>query len=110
MSLSITDGPESPRPAVTFLTSHGLTLLTIADDPDQRVRDLARRLDITERAVHRIIGELVDEGYLGRTRVGRRNHYHVNTRAAFIGALSVGDLLDALHAAERRTSPFHEAV
>jgi DNA-binding MarR family transcriptional regulator len=60
-----------------FLTNHGLVLLCIADDPGVRLRDIADRLGITERASHRIVGELVDSGYVVRERIGRRNSYQV---------------------------------
>jgi predicted transcriptional regulator len=55
-------------------------LLVIAADPTVRLRDIASTLDITERAAQRIVTELVDEGYLTRKRVGRRNHYEVHTK------------------------------
>jgi predicted transcriptional regulator len=55
-------------------------LLVIAGDPTVRLRDIASTLDITERAAQRIVTELVDEGYLTRKRVGRRNHYEVHTK------------------------------
>ena len=57
----------------TFLTNHGHILLLISRDPDIRVRELAGRVGITERAAHRIVADLVGAGYLSRTRVGRRN-------------------------------------
>jgi DNA-binding MarR family transcriptional regulator len=62
-----------------FLTNHGLVLLCIADDPGVRLRDIAERVGITERAAHRIIGGLIDSGYISRERVGRRNSYEVRT-------------------------------
>ncbi len=63
----------------TFITNHARVLLVIASDPTVRLRDIAATLDITERAAQRIVTELVDEGYLTRKRVGRRNHYEVHT-------------------------------
>jgi DNA-binding MarR family transcriptional regulator len=60
-----------------FLTNHGLALLCIASDPGMRLRDIASRLGITERATHRIVGALVDSGYIARERIGRRNSYQV---------------------------------
>ena len=44
-----------------------------------RMRDIAARVDITERAAQRIVAELIDAGYLDRERVGRRNRYTVRT-------------------------------
>ena len=62
-----------------FLTNHGLALLCIAEDPGVRMRDIAARVEITERAAQRIVAELIDAGYLDRERVGRRNRYTVRT-------------------------------
>ena len=66
-----------PTPQWKFLTNHGLVLLCIAEDPGVRLRDIADRVGITERAAHRIVGALVDTGYVTRTRTGRRNTYDV---------------------------------
>ena len=62
----------------TFLTNHTHVLVCITRDPAATVRTIADQVGITERAVQRIIGELVEEGYLSRTRDGRRNAYTVN--------------------------------
>ena len=62
-----------------FLTNHGLALLCMANDPGVRLRDVADRIGITERAAHRIVSALVDSGYVARTRTGRRNSYEVQT-------------------------------
>jgi predicted transcriptional regulator len=75
-------------------------LLVIASDPTVRLRDIASTLDITERAAQRIVTELVDEGYLTRKRVGRRNHYEVHAkrpmRAEQAKETEVGKFLDLL--------------
>jgi predicted transcriptional regulator len=62
----------------TFLTNHMHVLLCIVRDPDIRLRDLAAKVGITERAAQRIVTDLVKEGYLERSRVGRRNQYVVH--------------------------------
>jgi DNA-binding IclR family transcriptional regulator len=62
----------------TFVTNHGLVLLCIANDADTRLSDVAERVGITERAVQSIVADLVETGYLTRTRRGRRNHYEIN--------------------------------
>jgi DNA-binding transcriptional ArsR family regulator len=64
-------------PSWTFLTNHAHVLLCIAGDPESRIRDIASRVGITERAVQRIIGELEEAGYLLIEREGRRNVYRV---------------------------------
>lgn len=68
----------SPVPSWTFLTNHGHVLLCIAADPDIRLRDVADKVGITERAVQAIVRDLEDGGYLERSRVGRRNHYELH--------------------------------
>ncbi len=66
------------RSSWTFLTNHAHVLNCIAADPDIRLRDVAVRVGITERAAQLIVADLVDAGYLTRTRVGRRNHYQIH--------------------------------
>jgi hypothetical protein len=66
------------KPTWTFLSNHGHVLVCIATDPGVRGRDIAARVGITERAAQAIIADLVSEGYVTRTRVGRRNHYDID--------------------------------
>jgi predicted transcriptional regulator len=84
----------------TFLTNHTQVLLCIARDPAVRLRDVAAEVGITERAVQRIVRELVEAGFLDRRRVGRRNHYHVNRAGAMRhraqAGRDIGALLDLL--------------
>jgi DNA-binding MarR family transcriptional regulator len=69
-------------PPFAFLTNHGLALISIAQDPDARMRDIAGDVDITERAAQRIVADLIEAGYLDRERVGRRNRYTIRTGLA----------------------------
>ena len=89
-------------PRWSFLTSHARVLLCIAGDPRIRLREVGERVGITERAAHRIVGELEDAGYISRTREGRRNRYTVNSDLALPDTLArgqrVSDLLDVLGA------------
>jgi hypothetical protein len=62
----------------TFLTNHAHILLCVAGDPGIRHRDLALRVGITERAAQRIVADLIEAGYLERTRQGRRNSYKLH--------------------------------
>jgi len=59
----------------TFLTNHGHVLLAVARDPDARLREIAVRVGITERAAQLIVSDLEVAGYLSKQRVGRRNRY-----------------------------------
>lgn len=63
----------------TFLTNHAHVLLCLLQDPTLRIRDIARAVDITERAVQRIITDLDEAGYIERMRDGRNNIYKVFT-------------------------------
>jgi DNA-binding MarR family transcriptional regulator len=73
-------GAKRPDGTWTFVSNHLLVLLCIAEDPGMRIADVAQRLQITERAVHAIVADLVESGYLTRTRVGRRNQYQIDRR------------------------------
>jgi DNA-binding MarR family transcriptional regulator len=65
-------------PTWTFLSNHAHVLLLIAREPEIRLRDVAVRVGITERAVQRIVADLEEGGYLERERKGRRNRYRVH--------------------------------
>ena len=49
----------------------------IAHDPGTRLRDIAARLDITERSAHGIITGLTAAGYLVTQKDGRRNRHQI---------------------------------
>ena len=65
-------------PDWTFLSNHAHVLICIAQEPEIRLRDVAERVGITERAVQRIVADLEEGGYLSRSREGRRNRYEVH--------------------------------
>jgi DNA-binding MarR family transcriptional regulator len=84
----------------TFLTNHAQVLLCLAETPDIRLRDVAERVGITERATQRIVAELVDGDYVKAERIGRRNRYtvdrqHAMRHSAQLG-YEIGALLEAL--------------
>lgn len=90
-------GPAPSRAPWSFLTNHAHVLLCLADAPEARLREVAVRIGITERAVQRIVSELVQSGCLTRTRTGRRNRYQIHGEKILglpIGReRSVGDLI-----------------
>jgi MarR family len=90
--------PETPT--WSFLTNHARVLICIAQDPGVRLREIGDRVGITERAAHRIVDELVEAGYVLRTRTGRRNQYAIRPALPLPDGLvherSVGDLLSIL--------------
>jgi predicted transcriptional regulator len=76
--MSSTDNEKTWR----FLSNHTQVLLCLQRDPDVRYRDIAQMVGITERAAQRIVADLIESGYVESERVGRRNHYRVNTEIA----------------------------
>lgn len=62
----------------TFLTNHAHVLLCLVENAEARMREVAVRVGITERAVQRIVAELEEAGYLSRMREGRANRYLVH--------------------------------
>jgi DNA-binding IclR family transcriptional regulator len=76
--MSTPDGDKTWR----FLSNHTQVLLCIQRDPDVRLRDIAQMVGITERAAQRIVADLIESGYVESDRIGRRNHYRVNTDIA----------------------------
>ena len=87
-----------------LLSNHGRVLLFVTREPHARLRDIAEATDITERSAHRIVSELVDDGYLIRKRKGRSNHYAVRPDAPMGDPLLtdhwVGELLVVLAGTE----------
>jgi predicted transcriptional regulator len=100
--LVLSDAVEvtNDRPRWTFLTNYGHVLLCIAKDPEARLRDIAATVGITERAAQAIVGDLVEDGYLAKSRTGRRNTYEVHADAPMRHPASaghnVGELLSVL--------------
>lgn len=84
----------------TFLTNHSHVLICLARDPDLRLRDLAKLVGITDRAVSTLLDELETAGYIKRTKVGRRNRYEVHVdrpmRHQVERGHQVGELIDVM--------------
>ena len=95
------DGAEE-RGQWTLLTGHGHVLVEIARNPQARLRDISPVVDLTERTVQAIVSDLEAEGYITRTRVGRRTQYTVNPDSPFRhpaqDGLQVGPFLGVLTA------------
>ena len=64
----------------TFLSHHSHVLICLSRYPNIRLRDVATAVNITERAVQRIVADLEAGHYITRERCGRRNHYRVNPK------------------------------
>ncbi|MGH3003679.1 MAG: MarR family transcriptional regulator [Gaiellaceae bacterium] len=90
----------APERSWGFLSSHAVVLIEVSRNRDVTVRELAEQAELTERQAHRVLGDLVDSGYLVRQRVGRRNHYRINgaqpMRRRTVSAHPVSELLEVL--------------
>lgn len=108
------NSPQSPEPlasqaekpaaepaAWTFLSNHAHVLLVLAAEEEVRLRDIAERVRITERAVQKIVAELESAGVLTRHRDGRRNRYEVHRerplRHPVESHRTVADLIRMVH-------------
>lgn len=84
----------------TFLSNYAHVLVCVARDPDATLREIANRVGVTERAVHRIVSELETAAVITIDRTGRSHHYEIDVMAPLRHPLeqekSVGDLLFAL--------------
>ena len=83
----------------SFITNHGRVLAAIAIHTGQTARQIGDAAGITERAAHKIINDLEDEGYVSKTRTGRRNSYRIHANVPLkddISNAAVGELLVVL--------------
>ena len=99
--------PLSERPpGWTFLTNHGHVLVCIAQHSDVRISRIAALVGIGERAAHRIVGDLVRDGYVVRKKDGRRNTYAVDysqpLRHPLESEHTIGEIFRALTGRPRR--------
>jgi hypothetical protein len=91
------DASNDDHRAWTFLSNHAHVLVCIAQDRTVRVRDIALRVGITERAASSIVADLEHDGYLTRIKVGRNNEYDVHSNMPLRHQIEqhrkIGDLL-----------------
>lgn len=93
----------------TVLSNYGHVLVALAQDSGARLRDVAARVGITERAAQRIVAELEASGVLRRYREGRRNRYEIDTtrhlRHPLEAHCQLGTLLQILRDPATETDP-----
>lgn len=103
-SAARSSGAAAASPGVsnrwTFLSNHAHVLICLAGDADIRIRDVATRIGITERAVIKILSDLEQEGLVVRYREGRRNSYELRLdqplRHPIEAHCSVGELVSLI--------------
>ena len=79
-----------------LISTHGLVLLSIASTQRPTVARLAAIAGVSERTVSRVLGDLVDAGYVTRQRRGTRNSYTVCPEAEVSDRLGRGWRLERL--------------
>ncbi len=103
------NGSGRDRSTWTLLTGHGHVLVEIARNPRARIRDISPVVGLTDRTVQAIVADLEADGYLTRTRTGRRVTYTVNRDSVFRHTAQdghrVGPFLDLLAATGTETPP-----
>ncbi|MBN2510609.1 MAG: winged helix-turn-helix transcriptional regulator [Spirochaetales bacterium] len=98
---------QEPNTQWTFLTNHAHVLLCLATAPHMRMRDIAQKVGITERAVQKIIADLETEGFIEIKKEGRCNvytaHMQKHLRHPIESHSYVADLLKLVAAWEEDT-------
>jgi predicted ArsR family transcriptional regulator len=98
----------------TFFSNHGHVLVCLASNREARLRDVAYKVGITERAVQKIVRDLQDEGFLTVSKQGRCNRYRINRRKSLRHDLeshcTVGKLLALVTRAGSQQSSAAEAL
>lgn len=61
-----------------LFSTAGLVLICLANNPDARLRDVAKTTNTTERTVWNAINDLETAGVITRHKLGRRNSYTIN--------------------------------
>ena len=84
----------------TFLSHHGHVLILLAKNPDDTIDNLALQAGVTSRSVTSILKDLEATQYITKRKVGRRNHYEINTRGLLRHPTSahrtIGELIQSL--------------
>jgi hypothetical protein len=92
----------------TFLSSHGLVLIAVANNPEKTARDIGDDIGLTERTTHKIIVDLERAGYITRRKVGRKNTYRIHPNVQIRDTVtdsSIGKLLISLGWKQGKRTP-----
>lgn len=105
--MATTNPDLSPSSRWTFLSNHAHVLICLRRNPNQRLREIAEKVGITERMVQRIVSDLEAASILIRHREGRTNRYSINLdrplRHPLESHRSVEDLLQLVGAEVEET-------
>ncbi len=93
----------------TFVTNHGRVLAYVAKNPCATTREIAREVGITERAIQKVILDLVSDGYVVRNREGRGNRYETHPELPMRHPMetghAIGEVLGVLGAGLKGEGP-----
>lgn len=86
-------------PKHVLFSNHLRVLAALDSNPHVTQRELAASLEITERAIQRILHDLEQADLLQRERIGRRTHYTIFNDALLFTAnkIRIGDILALLN-------------
>ena len=83
-----------------FLSNHGLVFAYVAKHPKSTAEEIARRTNLSLRAVQAMLSDFEKGGYLEKQREGRCNRYIIHPelplRHRLVRNHSVGELLRAV--------------
>lgn len=65
------------------MTNHGHVMIYLNRHPDARIRDIALAIGITERLAQGILVDLERNGYVSKTKIGRRDQYQIHADLNF---------------------------
>ncbi len=84
----------------TFLTNHAHVLVLLNNESCLVLREVAARIGITERAVQKIVHDLIEGGFVKCERIGRKNSYKVKKnqplRHSIESHCMIGELLQLI--------------
>jgi DNA-binding MarR family transcriptional regulator len=83
-----------------LVSKHGLALLQLARNPTSSAREVADAIGIGERQAQRLLGDLLEAGYVRKHPTGRRNQYELiedaRMRHPMLAHVGVRPLLECL--------------
>ena len=86
--------------AATCLSNCTALLMLLAVRSEVTTRELALQMGLTERAVHRLLKELAEQGYIRISKRGYRNVYALHPEQSLghpaFPSITLGDLIEPL--------------
>jgi predicted ArsR family transcriptional regulator len=91
----------------TFFSNHSHVYFLLAREDDVTIKEVAQNVGITERAVHGIILDLEEGGYIQKEKIGRANRYKIvqnkKLRHPLEAEVKLDDLVNIITEAKLKT-------